>query len=355
MATAESNRALPVYQTGPVHRLGRGQRKAEVPTLYDLAVAHRYSKPVPTPAGHLPLRRAKKFNELMPITPDQDRICTSCSQPFRTKWRYARCLACRYQESYKDRCACGSKKDVRYSRCQECALGRIQIPDPLPPASAAWVAGLLEAEGTFPLRPTIGGTIRVQMVDQDVISRLFETLSLGNLGTYVPRNPRYKQSWMLTVGRREYIGWVLQQVAPLMSRRRTAAIIRLAQSFREPLQVPPPVSSIGSLPEPVATAWLAGLIEGDGCIRRNEVAVASVDKDTIERSRAVADCGQIYCLPRRKPGWSEMYAWKVTARQNVDCVLGAIEPWMLSRRSATIQEILSGGDQSRTDTALFSA
>lgn len=355
MATAESNRAIPAYQTGPVDRLGRGQRKAEVPILYDLTIAHRYSKSVPVPAGHLPSKRSNEFNEIMSIDPDQDRICTSCSQPFRTKWRYARCLACRYRESYKDRCACGSKKDVRYSRCQECALGRIQIPDPLQPARAAWVAGLLEAEGTFPLRPTAGGTIRVQMVDQDVIGRLSETLTLGNLGTYVPRNPRYKQSWMLTVGRREYIGWVIQQVAPLMSRRRRAAITLLAQSFREPLQVPPAVSSIGSLPEPVAAAWLAGLIEGDGCIRRNEVAVASVDEDTVERARAVADCGQIYCLPRRKPIWSEMYAWKVTARQKVDYVLSAIEPRMLSRRSAAIQEILSGGDRSRTDTALFSA
>jgi hypothetical protein len=29
LATAESNRALPAYQAGPVDRLGRGQRKAE--------------------------------------------------------------------------------------------------------------------------------------------------------------------------------------------------------------------------------------------------------------------------------------------------------------------------------------
>ena len=87
----------------------------------------------------------------------------------------------------------------------------------------------------------------------------------------------------------------------------------------------------------------------------NEVAVASVDEDTIEKARAVADCGQIYHLPQRKPGWSEMYAWKVTSRQNVDYVLSAVEPWTLSRRSAAIHVILRGGDRSRTDTALLSA
>lgn len=32
MATAESNRAIPAYQAGPVDQLGRGQQMAEVPT-----------------------------------------------------------------------------------------------------------------------------------------------------------------------------------------------------------------------------------------------------------------------------------------------------------------------------------
>ena len=59
MATAGLNRAIPAYQTGPVDRLGRSQRKAEVPTLYDLAVVHRRSKPAPAPAGHLPKEMSK--------------------------------------------------------------------------------------------------------------------------------------------------------------------------------------------------------------------------------------------------------------------------------------------------------
>jgi LAGLIDADG-like domain len=287
----------------------------------------------------------------MGAPPSQDRICSSCSRPFQSKWRYARCLSCRYQESYKDQCACGARKDARSPCCRECSLGKLQIPGPLSVINAAWVAGLLEAEGTFPLRRKGGGTVRVQMADQDVIMRLYEVLGIGNLGTYVPRNPGHKQTWMLTIARREYVGWVLQQIAPIMSSRRFSAIARLAANYKEPLSIPPPVADIASLPDPRATAWLAGLIEGDGCIRMNEVAVATVDKDTAERAQAVAGCGQIYHVPRRRANWSEMYAWKVTSRQNVDHVLRAVQPWMLSRRSAAIRAILGGGDRSWTDIA----
>jgi len=45
LATAESNRAIPAYQTGPVDRLGRGQRKMEVssPTGRDPVLALKAS------------------------------------------------------------------------------------------------------------------------------------------------------------------------------------------------------------------------------------------------------------------------------------------------------------------------
>ena len=225
----------------------------------------------------------------------EERLCSSCSKAFISKWRYTRCLACRYRESYKDQCGCGNSKDGRAAKCRRCSLGQLTALAPLTAPDSAWVAGLLEAEGTFPRRKTGGGTIRVQMSDQDVVDRLHAVLRIGNRGTYTPQNPRHKQSWMLTVARREYVEWLLQQVTPLMSARRRAAIECLASNFSKPLAIPAaPAADFAAIPDPTATAWLAGLIEGDGCIRRNEVAVATVDRDVAERARLLAGCGHVY-------------------------------------------------------------
>ena len=273
--------------------------------------------------------------------PDEvERICSICFQPFRTKWRYARCQPCRYQQSYKNKCACGASKDVRHPQCRACCLGPVRLPPPLDSADTSWVAGLLEAEGTFPLRRTGGGTTRIQMTDEDVIVRFHEILQVGNLGMFTPRNPKHKPSWMLTLARREYIAWLVAQIAPLMSVRRRSAICLLAANFRERIPVPPAIADIGVFPDPQAVAWLAGLIEGDGCIRANEVAVQSVDQDVINRAKQVTECGQIYFSSRQKAHHRDRYAWKLTSRRNIDYVLTAIEPWMLSRRKAAIRTII---------------
>jgi hypothetical protein len=179
------------------------------------------------------------------------------------------------------------------------------------------------------------------MSDEDVIGRLYELLQVGNLGAFTPRNPKHKPTWMLTLARREYIGWMILQIAPLMSARRRAAINLLAANFSEPISVPSAAEDIGALPDRHATAWLAGLIEGDGCIRANEVAVQSVDRDVIDRAKYIAGCGQIYFSARQKAHHRDLYAWKVTSRRNIDRVLVAIEPWMLSRRTAAIRAIIS--------------
>jgi hypothetical protein len=178
------------------------------------------------------------------------------------------------------------------------------------------------------------------MSDEDVIGRLYELLQVGNLGTFTPRNPKHKPSWMLTLARREYIGWLIVQIAPLMSTRRRSAIELLAANFNEPIPVPFVAEYVRTIPDRAATAWLAGLIEGDGCIRASELAVQSVDRDVIERAKHVAGCGQIYFSRRQKVHHRDLYAWKVTSRWNIDRVLAAIEPWMLSRRTAAIRAIL---------------
>ena len=54
-----------------------------------------------------------------PSSTGEERPCASCSKPFRSRWGYARCESCRYQESYKDTCPCGDKKGIKEKRCRE--------------------------------------------------------------------------------------------------------------------------------------------------------------------------------------------------------------------------------------------
>jgi len=122
--------------------------------------------------------------------------------------------------------------------------------------------------------------------------------------------------------------------------RRRSAICLLAANFKVRIPVPSAIANIGTFPDRQAVGWLAGLIEGDGCIRTHEVAVQSVDHDVLIRAKQVTGCGQIYFSGRQKAHHRDQYAWKLTSRRNIDYVLSAIEPWMLSRRKAAIRTIV---------------
>jgi hypothetical protein len=121
--------------------------------------------------------------------PEVNRVCVSCSAIFRTRWRYARCSTCRYQESYKNLCRCGAKKSVKAITCMRCAKGGTAIPNVLARELVAWIAGLLEGEGTF-IRwaaPRRGGVVRIEMTDEDVIARMLTAIGIGRLEALPPR------------------------------------------------------------------------------------------------------------------------------------------------------------------------
>jgi LAGLIDADG-like domain len=225
-------------------------------------------------------------------------------------------------------------------------LGPVRVLPSLSPTDAAWVAGLLEGEGTFPLRSTGGGTIRVQMTDEDVIERLYQVLTIGNRGTYIPRNPHHKQSWMLTVARREYIFWLIEQIGPFMGDRRRAAIYLLINNFTAPGKMPAMID-IPLLPDPLSTAWLAGLIEGEGSIAPHEMSITSIDHDILQRVRDITRCGQIYPVRKQQPHHRNAFVWKLTSHEHIDYVLCLIKPWMLRRRSTAIDTVFSTRQRSK--------
>lgn len=97
-------------------------------------------------------------------------------------------------------------------------------------------------------------------------------------------------------------------------------------------------------PRDLETAWLAGLIEGEGCITFGDkhgvaVVVQMTDEDVVRRAHDVGRVGNVtgprLCGPH-KPQWS----WRVTSRDEVRDVLVAIRQWMGTRRRQRIEEAL---------------
>jgi hypothetical protein len=91
-------------------------------------------------------------------------------------------------------------------------------------------------------------------------------------------------------------------------------------------------------------AWVAGLIEGEGCIQlrapaRPHVSVSSTDKDVVLRLCQWTDVGHV-TGPRGgtyKPVWH----WNVTKRDDAAKLLERILPLMCRRRGGKIREVLA--------------
>jgi hypothetical protein len=69
------------------------------------------------------------------------------------------------------------------------------------PIDLAWLAGLLEGEGTFlkpfPSAPRLV-VVRVSMTDRDVVTRAANLMGVG-VASFRPRNPNHKPVWIATV------------------------------------------------------------------------------------------------------------------------------------------------------------
>ncbi len=103
-------------------------------------------------------------------------------------------------------------------------------------------------------------------------------------------------------------------------------------------------------------AWIAGLLEGEGSFgvsnRKKDgytcrVAVTMTDEDTILRAHALSGVGRVYGpYPVKNsnlgPGpYKDRYQWVVQGKTAAELMQGVL-PFMSERRSARINEVLSG-------------
>lgn len=99
-----------------------------------------------------------------------------------------------------------------------------------------------------------------------------------------------------------------------------------------------------------AVAWVAGIIEGEGCFSlvRNGRCVNAViivkmtDLDVIQRLQKVSEVGRITGPYKRgKVHWKPQWMWRVTKRADLLALCHLIRPWLCSRRTRRMAEILS--------------
>ncbi len=92
------------------------------------------------------------------------------------------------------------------------------------PEEIAWVAGILEGEGTFS-----GNRHRVTcaMTDRDIIARLAQTTGVGRIYFSKRQKEHHKDVWIWSVIRRSEVTELTRAIIPWLGERRTAAAILL--------------------------------------------------------------------------------------------------------------------------------
>lgn len=91
--------------------------------------------------------------------------------------------------------------------------------------------------------------------------------------------------------------------------------------------------------------WLAGLIEGEGCIYfvkrhgwRGGIRVQMVDEDIIRRCQEATGLGVVYASSVTKTG-KQAWSWSVTRRDDCARLLLALYPVMGERRKQRMAEM----------------
>jgi hypothetical protein len=95
---------------------------------------------------------------------------------------------------------------------------------------------------------------------------------------------------------------------------------------------------------PEQTAWVAGILEGEGSFvsgRCIGITVTMTDLDVLQRLQEVTGVGIINALKRRKPNHKDAWVWSVRRRAHIRGIVSAVLPWLGERRSVAAQKLLA--------------
>jgi hypothetical protein len=95
----------------------------------------------------------------------------------------------------------------------------IAPPDELAGSAAAWIAGVLEGEGSFSLSRRHGGRINLESTDADIVERV-HALTGGDLYRQAARKENWKPTTILAIRGRNNLRRVLPPILPWLLQRR---------------------------------------------------------------------------------------------------------------------------------------
>lgn len=218
-----------------------------------------------------------------------------------------------------------------------------------PDTEVAWAAGLYEAEGCATVSDKSPRLV-VTSTDEDVIVRFADIMGGYVYGPYEHRRKDgrvNKPAWRWQIRGFDRSIEVFHAFAPFLGWRRMAQMHKALlgdelteQDVRDLFDEP----AVEGRP---ATAWAAGLIEGDGCIYVPEtadatprVSVEMTDQDVVRRVGRVLRVGDMYGPYARRRGHKTLWRWQVSGWSGCRRVVLAIYPWLCSRRRAKADNFL---------------
>jgi hypothetical protein len=130
-------------------------------------------------------------------------------------------------------CACGNQKANHSKLCHDCYWEVDFQPKMITEGQIAWVAGILEGEGTWCYRAANPKNwwVAVRMTDRDIIERLYTWAGVGHcyFDQYIRGVGREHHNavhqWVVSV--KPHREWLAQQVWPWLGERRKAKIRQL--------------------------------------------------------------------------------------------------------------------------------
>ena len=214
-----------------------------------------------------------------------------------------------------------------------------------------WLAGLLEAEGSFMKGPPSAPRtprLKVTSTDQDVVRRTADLFGI-NCITCERRgcdDKGWKPTYTVMLKGRRAVQLMIR-LYPLMGRRRQSQIERAVASQRADL-VETLERDDECLSDPeCALSWLAGYLEGEGSFlkgppsrpNRPRIQAMSTDRDVIERVRDLLGASTVTTYERPGGDYKPAYLVKIRGRRAV-AMMERLYPLMGKRRQEQITGVL---------------